>query len=112
MSAFMSWGAGEEVGWEDTLERGVVIGDRVEVALTEGACGCVGNTAKDLEGEEVALSVAFAAEEEVGRGSRVGAAVRVAEEVPDALPGVSVGKAEVEEEGEAPGVVEGTLGAL
>ena len=100
------------MGWEDTLERGVVSGDREEVAVTEGAWGCVGSRAKDLEGEEVALSVAFAFEEGVGWGSRVGAAVRVAEDVSDTLFGVPVGKAEVKEVGVAPGVVEGAPGAL
>ncbi len=99
------------MGWEDTLERGVVTGDRMEVAVTEDAGGCVESTAKDLEGEEVALSVAFAPEEEVGWESRVGAAVRVAEDVSDTL-GVSVEKAEGGGVEDAPGVVEGTLGAL
>lgn len=108
-----SWGAGERVG-RGELE-----------ASWEGAEDCVGKGgeaegvgcwvlkgAKDMVGEEVALALSFAPAEEVGRGSREGAAVRVAEGLPEGFPGVSVDAAEVEEVGEDPGVVEGTLRVL
>lgn len=110
--ALISCGMGEEVGWEEAKGGGVETGVWVEVGMTESAGGCVGYTAKDLLGEGVALPVTFAAAEVVGWGSRVGAAVRVPVGVPEFFPGVAEVSAEAVEVGEAPGVVEGTFGAL